>query len=93
MRSVSVKGDGVGGLSNAHRNRLSAAFCGCCAGCFICPCVSADRYALTYPPEATVEEKLLLLSSNFLLDFMLFQSPYGCFGESCDIADVFNGLC
>jgi len=38
-----------------------------------CGCTSADKYTLTYPPEATVEEKLLLLSGNFLVDFMVFE--------------------
>ena len=49
---------------------FSAATCGLCTAC---GCKTADKYTLTYPPEATVEDKLLLLSANFLVDFMLFQ--------------------
>ena len=82
MKLHDVKGDNVGSLSNAYRlntsrGALSAMTCGCCTGCSMCPCESADKYALSYPPEATVEDKLLLLSSNLALDFMLFQSPFG----------------
>jgi len=37
------------------------------------PLFFSRRYTLSYPPEATVEDKVLLLSANFLLDFLVFQ--------------------
>ena len=65
----------MGGLTNGYRlssmeGVASASTLGCCTAF---GCKTADKYTLTYPPEATVEEKLLLLASNFLVDFMLFQ--------------------
>jgi hypothetical protein len=67
----------VGGITNAYNyttlNGVCASMsCGVCSRC--CPkcCQTADKYTLTYPPEATVEDKLLLLATNFALDFMLF---------------------
>jgi hypothetical protein len=75
MKLHDVKGDHVGGITNSFRlnsaeGLLASMSCGLCTAC---GCLGPDKYTLTYPPEATVEDKLLLLSSNFLLDFMLFQ--------------------
>ena len=78
MKLHDVKGDNVGSISNEYhlenlQEALSAAMCGYGASCSLLPCLSADKYTLSYPPEATVEDKLLLLSTNFLVDFMIFQ--------------------
>ena len=34
----------------------------------------ADSFVLSFPPDATVQQKMLLLGSVFLLDFMYFES-------------------
>ena len=75
MKLHDVKGDHVGGLTNSYRTGtaegvFASMSCGLCSAC---GCKTPDKYTLTYPPEATIEEKLLLLSANFLVDFMLFQ--------------------
>lgn len=33
----------------------------------------ADSFVLSFPPDATVEHKMLLLGSVFLIDFMFFE--------------------
>lgn len=33
----------------------------------------ADSFVLSFPPDATVDHKMLLLGSVFLIDFMFFE--------------------
>ena len=34
----------------------------------------ADSFILSFPPDATLEHKMLLLGAVFLLDFMFFEN-------------------
>ena len=34
----------------------------------------ADSFVLSFPPDATLEHKMLLLGAVFLLDFMFFEN-------------------
>ena len=34
----------------------------------------ADSFVLSFPPDATIQQKMLLLGSVFLIDFMYFEN-------------------
>lgn len=67
-----AKGEIVGHLENHYKGLCQTLCCGPCC-CFGNTCCANDQYTVSYPPEATVEDKMLLLASNLLVDFMLFQ--------------------